>query len=125
MARALAVGIAVLGAAIGVAACGTGSSEPLDRAFGALDTPASTTTTTTAPPPRLRVVTHSELPAVRAAPRHRGAGGGSGDGPIIERGRLVVAVDENTEGLASRDSDGQLVGLEIDVAARDRGLDLR
>ena len=38
-------------------------------------------------------------------------------GPIIKRGRLVVAVDENTEGLASRDSDGQLVGLEIDVAA--------
>ena len=36
--------------------------------------------------------------------------------PIIKRGRLVVAVDENTEGLASRDSDGQLVGLEIDVA---------
>ena len=42
--------------------------------------------------------------------------------PIIKRGRLVVAVDENTEGLASRDSDGQLVGLEIDVArARSRG----
>ena len=36
--------------------------------------------------------------------------------PILDRGKLVVAVDENTEGLASRDSDGQLVGLEIDVA---------
>ena len=45
--------------------------------------------------------------------------------PIIKRGRLVVAVDENTEGLASRDSDGQLVGLEIDVARGDRGLHLR
>jgi polar amino acid transport system substrate-binding protein len=37
-------------------------------------------------------------------------------GRILERGKLVVAVDENTEGLASRDSDGRLVGLEIDVA---------
>ena len=35
--------------------------------------------------------------------------------PIIKRGRLVVAVDENTEGLASRDSEGHLVGLEIDL----------
>ncbi len=49
MARALAAGIAVLGSAIGIAACGTGSSEPLGRAFGALDTPTSSTTTTTAP----------------------------------------------------------------------------
>ena len=51
MARALAVGIVVLGAAFGIAGCGTGSSESFGRAFGALDTPASTTTTTTAPPP--------------------------------------------------------------------------
>ena len=39
MARALAAGIAVLGSAIGIAGCGTGSTEPLDHAFGALDTP--------------------------------------------------------------------------------------
>ena len=51
MPRALAAGIAVLGSAIALAACGTGSTEPLGRAFGALDTPASSTTTTTAPPP--------------------------------------------------------------------------
>jgi polar amino acid transport system substrate-binding protein len=35
---------------------------------------------------------------------------------ILRRRQLVVAVDENTEGLAARDSRGQLVGLEIDVA---------
>ena len=49
MARAIAASVAVLGSAIAVAGCGTGSTEPLNRAFGALDTPVSSTTTT-APP---------------------------------------------------------------------------
>ena len=117
MARALAAGIAVLGAAIGVAGCGTGSTEPLDRAFGALDTPSSTTTTTAAPSsapacgdPRASYPPFAPLPGTEALAADPAMG------PIIKRGRLVVAVDENTKGLASRDSDGQLVGLEIDVA---------
>jgi polar amino acid transport system substrate-binding protein len=117
MARALAAGIAVLGAAIGVAGCGTGSTEPLDRAFGALDTPASTTTTTTARSPAPACGDpRASYPAFAPLPGTEALAADPAMGPIIKRGRLVVAVDENTEGLASRNSDGQLVGLEIDVA---------
>ena len=117
MARALVAGIAVLGSAIGIAACGTGSPEPLERAFGALNTPASTTTTTTAPPPpppcgdpRASYPPFAPLPGTQALAADPAMS------PIIERGKLRVAVDENTKGLASRDSKGQLVGLEIDIA---------
>ena len=116
MARALAVGIAVLGAAIGVAGCGTGSTEPLDRAFGALETPASTTTTTTAPPPVPPCGDPRSYPPFAPLPGTQSLAADPAMSPIIERGKLRVAVDENTEGLASRDSKGQLVGLEIDVA---------
>src|SRR6185312_11588453 len=102
---------------IGIAACGTGSSEPLGRAFGALDTPTSSTTTTTAPSsapacgdPRASYPPFAPLPGTQTLAADPAMG------PIIERGKLRVAVDENTEGLASRDSKGQLVGLEVDLA---------
>jgi polar amino acid transport system substrate-binding protein len=117
MARALVAGIAVLGSAIGIAGCGTGSSESLSRAFGALDTPASSSTTTTpsssAPAcgdPRASYPPFAPLPGTQALAADPAMG------PVIRRGKLRVAVDENTEGLASRDSDGQLVGLEVDIA---------
>jgi len=116
-ARALAASIAMLGSAIGVAACGTGSTDPSDRAVRAVAaTPTSSATTTTlaAPPPpcgdpRASYPALSPLPAAATLAD-----------PVIrrvrERGKLVVAVDENTEGLAARNSGGRLVGLEIDVA---------
>ncbi len=117
MPRALAAGIAVLGSAIALAACGTGSTEPLGRAFGALDAPTSSTTTTAAPSPAPACGDpRASYPAFAPLPSTQALAADPAMGPIIERGKLVVAVDENTEGLASRDSDGQLVGLEIDIA---------
>ena len=117
MARALAAGIAVLGSAIGIAACGTGSSEPIGRAFSALDTPASSTTTTTAPSSAPACGDPlASYPPFAPLPGTQTLAADPAMGPIIKRGKLRVAVDENTEGLASRDSKGQLVGLEVDVA---------
>jgi polar amino acid transport system substrate-binding protein len=110
--RAVAVGITVLGSALAFAACGTGSDEPTGRALSPLTAPP-TSTTTTAPAasspdcgdPRKSYPPLASMPADDPAINK-----------ILERQKLVVAVDENTEGLASRNSQGQLEGLEIDLA---------
>jgi len=117
--RRLAAGVAVLGSLVGVAACGTADTDASDRAIRALagstatSTPATTTTVAASPSscgdPRV------SSPALAPLPAAQTLAGDPAIGRILARGRLVVAVDENTEGLASRDSTGRLVGLEIDV----------
>jgi polar amino acid transport system substrate-binding protein len=118
-ARALAASIAVLGSAIGVAACGTGGGGPSDRAVRALSdfTTSSTTTTASAstPPPPCGDP-RASYPALAPLPPADTLRADPVLGEILRRGKLVVAVDENTEGLAARDSDGRLVGLEVEVA---------
>jgi polar amino acid transport system substrate-binding protein len=115
--RALAASLAVLGSAIGLAACGTGSTEAGDRALGVLSSPPTSTTTTTAAPPSPSCGDPwASYPALSPLPARETLADDPAIARIIRRGRLVVAVDENTEGLASRNSDGQLEGLEIDVA---------
>jgi polar amino acid transport system substrate-binding protein len=116
-ARVLAVSIAVLGSAIGVAACGAGSDEMSHRALSALTTPPSSSTTTTVPkPPTPCDDSLASYPALAPLPPAKTLADDPTMGKILARGKVVVAVDENTEGLASRDSDGQLVGLEIVLA---------
>jgi polar amino acid transport system substrate-binding protein len=100
-----------------VTGCGTGSDDTLDTALRPFQ-PATTTTTmappTTAPPPdcddeqarrsyapTLPVPTPAQFPP------------GSLMQKIRDRGKLVVAVDEETKGLSSRNFEGDLEGLEI------------
>jgi polar amino acid transport system substrate-binding protein len=117
-ARVLAIGVAVLGSAVGFAACGTSGNGPTDRALGALGGTTTSTprTTTAAGPPASCGDPRASYPALAPIPPARTVGIDPTIDRILRRGRLVVAVDENTEGLAARDSAGRLVGLEIDVA---------
>jgi polar amino acid transport system substrate-binding protein len=101
---------------MGMTACGTGPAGPTDRALDALASPTtSSTTITVAPPPPPCGDPRASYPALAPLPAAKTL-----TDPVIrrvlQRGKLVVAVDENTEGLAARDSRGQLLGLEIDVA---------
>jgi polar amino acid transport system substrate-binding protein len=117
MARALAAGIAVLASAVGIAACGTASSEPSQRAVSAVtDSPTSTTTTAVASPTPPCGDPRASYPPLTPPPAAQTLAGDPAIGKILDHEKLVVAVDENTEGLASRGSDGQLAGLEIDIA---------
>lgn len=116
-ARVIAAGIAVLGSAIGIAACGAASTESTDRALHALTAPPASSTTTTVSSPTLPCGDpRASYPPLAPLPAAATLAGDPAIGAILRRGKLVVAVDENTEGLASRDSDGQLVGVEIDIA---------
>jgi polar amino acid transport system substrate-binding protein len=103
----------------GVVACGAGSNDATGRATDALTPPP----TTTAPPATTARANHScdataSYPPL--APLPSTAQTQTADAvmrDLVDRGKLVVAVDENTQGLASRDPDtGELVGLEIELA---------
>jgi polar amino acid transport system substrate-binding protein len=115
--------VAVLGGlALGTAACGTGSPEASERARAALPTAPTTTlspTTTTRPGP---CVSPESPPALTPLPTSDEAA--SADPflrELLDRPsqKLVVGVDENTLGLASRDTTtGELEGLEVELAKR-------
>ena len=103
-----------------LAACGTGDTETSERSLAALTAPStSATTTTTAPkcvdvPPR-----PPTLPAVPSRDEAAAADEFMRNLEHRTNQQLVVAVDENTVGLSSRNpATGRLEGTEIDVAKR-------
>ena len=109
--------------ALGAAACGTGSTDTSERAGGALTTmPSSTTfapTTTTTPPPC--EVTPPSPPALSPIPGEQLASTDRFMQKLYERDekKLIVAVDENTRHLSSRNAlTSELEGTEITVAQR-------
>jgi polar amino acid transport system substrate-binding protein len=100
---------------LGATACGVGTSEASKRATTAFPSTSASPTTTkpiTAPcPDNSSYAPFDELPDAKTLTAD----------PVMEHvlkeGKLVVAVDESTKGLSSRDPvSGQLVGLEIDLA---------
>ena len=104
--RALLVAV-VSGLALGTAACGTGSTEASERARAALTTAPATTlapTTTTTPPP---CATPESPPALTPLPPSDEASHADAFvKELLDRPsqKLIVAVDENTLGLASRET---------------------
>ena len=110
----LGVGIAAL-----LGACGAGSTATTDRSVDALSAATTAAPATTTQPkvecsnPTASYEARSPLPATVDAQRDTFMR------ELLARQRLTVAVDENTQGLASRDpGTGDLEGLEIDLAQR-------
>ena len=107
----------VLGASLllGATACGIGTSAASKRATTAFPSTGASPTTTkpiTGPCPD-----NSSYAPFAALPDVSTLAGDPVMKHIQEEGKLVVAVDESTTGLSSRDPvSGQLVGLEIDLA---------
>ena len=105
--------------ALGVSACGVDSGTATDRALPPLTIAA---TTSTAPPPTTTTVpcsnaTSSYTPLSPLPSRDDAAAADAFVKKIVDRGHLVVAVDENTKYLAQRDTTtSHLVGAEIEIA---------
>lgn len=110
----LGVGMAAL-----LGACGAGSTAATDRSVDALSaTTTAAPATTTQPEVECSDPTASYA-ALSPLPTTVEVQGDAFMRTLLDRQRLIVAVDENTQGLASRDPEtGDLGGLEIDLAKR-------
>jgi polar amino acid transport system substrate-binding protein len=110
-------GVAIVAA---VAAVLYGCSDPRGDTFGALDAlpgPAVPTTTTSAPPPSARVTECQDRDQETFSLRPDEAATARAVAELRERGRLVVGVDVNTRGFASRNPDnGEPEGFEVELA---------